>query len=223
MKINDSNIKDFLQKYMDGMTSVEEENLLAEYFRKAGRKKAPDDIPGDDWQAYMEMFAMFDSDTRHYNINMWMRYCAAAAVALLLVIGAWRWSGTEPQHSHYAGDCVAMTTARDTANTDVSADTTKVNTVPYERKTVKKKMIRTKRLRETPPVPRHYLAKASDNADSMQIDIDEAVRQTDLLIQAVYMQQKIDLNTIMQKNAIAVAEFEEWTDDADSYYIEETY
>lgn len=223
MKINDSNIKKFLQKYMDGMTSVEEENLLAEYFRKAGRKKAPDGIPEDDWQAYMEMFAMFDSDTRHYNINMWMRYCAAAAVALLLVIGAWRWSGTEPQHSHYAGDCVAMTTARDTANTDVSADTTKVNTVPYERKTVKKKMIRTKRLRETPPVPRHYLAKASDNADSMKIDIDEAVRQTDLLIQAVYMQQKIDLNTIMQKNAIAVAEFEEWTDDADSYYIEETY
>lgn len=223
MKINDSNIKDFLQKYMDGMTSVEEESLLAEYFRKAGHKKAPDSIPEDDWQAYREMFAMFGGDTRHYNINMWMRYCAAAAVALLIVIGAWRWSGTEQQNPHYAGDYVTMTTARDTAKTDVSADTTKVNTVPYERKTVKKKVIRTKRLRETPPVPRHYLAEASDNADSTKIDIEEAVRQTDLLIQAVYMQQKIDLNTIMQKNAIAVAEFEEWTDDADSYYIEETY
>ena len=221
MKINDSNIKDFLQKYMDGMTSVEEESMLAEYFRKAGRKKAPDSIPEDDWQAYREMFAMFGGVSHNYNI--WMRYCAAAAVALLMVIGAWRWSGTEQQNPHYAGDYVTMTTARDTAKTDVSADTTKVNTVPYERKTVKKKVIRTKRLRETPPVPRHYLAEASDKNDSMKIDIDEAVRQTDLLIQAVYMQQKIDLNTIMQKNAIAVAEFEEWTDDADSYYIEETY
>lgn len=223
MKINDSNIKDFLQKYMDGMTSVEEESMLAEYFRKAGRKKAPDSIPEDDWQAYREMFAMFGGDTRHYNINMWMRYCAAAAVALLIVIGAWRWSGTEQQNPHDADDYVTMTTARDTAKTDVSADTTKVNTVPYERKTVKKKVIRTKRLRETPPVPRHYLAEASDKNDSTKIDIEEAVRQTDLLIQAVYMQQKIDLNTIMQKNAIAVAEFEEWTDNADSYYIEETY
>lgn len=221
MKINDSNIKDFLQKYMDGMTSVEEESMLAEYFRKAGRKKAPDSIPEDDWQAYREMFAMFGGVSHNYNI--WMRYCAAAAVALLMVIGAWRWSGTEQQNPHYAGDYVAMTTARDTAKTDVSADTTKVNTVPYERKTVKKKVIRTKRLRETPPVPRHYLAEASDKNDSTKIDIDEAVRQTDLLIQAVYMQQKIDLNTIMQKNAIAVAEFEEWTNDADSYYIEETY
>ncbi|MBO4964628.1 MAG: hypothetical protein J6C65_06800 [Prevotella sp.] len=221
MKINDSNIKDFLQKYMDGITSVEEESMLAEYFRKAGRKKAPDSIPEDDWQAYREMFAMFGGASHNY--NMWMRYCAAAAVALLVVIGAWRWSGTEQQNPHYTGDYVTMTTARDTAKTDVSADTTKVNTVPYERKTVKKKVIRTKRLRETPPVPRHYLAEASDNADSMKIDIEEAVRQTDLLIQAVYMQQKIDLNTIMQKNAIAVAEFEEWTDDADSYYIEETY
>lgn len=154
---------------------------------------------------------------------MWMRYCAAAAVALLVVIGAWRWSVTEQQNPHDSGDCVAMTTAHDTAKTDVSADTTKVNIVPYERKTVKKKVMRPKRLRETPPVPRHYLAEASDNADSMKIDIEEAVRQTDLLIQAVYMQQKIDLNTIMQKNAIAVAEFEEWMDDADSYYIEETY
>lgn len=221
MKINDSNIKDFLQKYMDGITSVEEESMLAEYFRKAGRKKAPDSIPEDDWQAYREMFAMFGGASHNY--NMWMRYCAAAAVALLVVIGAWRWSGTEQQNPHDASDCVAMTTARDTVKTDVSADTTKVNTVPYERKTVKKKVIRTRRLRETPPVPRHYLAEASDKTDSTEIDIEEAVRQTDLLIQAVYMQQKIDLNTIMQKNAIAVAEFEEWTDDADSYYIEETY
>lgn len=221
MKINDSNIKDFLQKYMDGMTSVEEESMLAEYFRKAGRKKAPDSIPEDDWQAYREMFAMFGVASHNY--NMWMRYCATAAVALLMVIGAWRWSGTEQQNPHYAGDYVTMTTARDTAKTDVSADTTKVKIVPYERKTVKKKVMRPKRLRETPPVPRHYLAEASDNADSMKIDIEEAVRQTDLLIQAVYMQQKIDLNTVMQKNAIAVAEFEEWTDDADSYNIEETY
>lgn len=221
MKINGSNIKDFLQKYMDGMTSVEEESMLAEYFRKAGRKKAPDGIPEDDWQAYREMFTMFGGASHNY--NMWMRYCAAAAVALLMVIGAWRWSVTEQQHPHDANDCVALMTACDTAKTDVSADTTKVNTVPYEHKTVKKKMIRPKRLREIPPVPRHYLAEASDNADSTKIDIEEAVRQTDLLIQAVYMQQKIDLNTIMQKNAIAVAEFEEWTDDDDSYYIEETY
>lgn len=36
MKITDKNIAQFLQKYMDGQTSVDEERMLADYFRKHG-------------------------------------------------------------------------------------------------------------------------------------------------------------------------------------------
>lgn len=221
MNINDRNIKDFLQKYMDGMTSVEEENMLTGYFRKAGHKKAPDGIPEDDWQAYKDMFAMFGGARRNYNIMV--RYCVAAAVALLVVLGAWRWSDAGSWQSHDAGECVAMTAAPDTVTTDVGADTAKVNIMPYGRKTVKKKVLKTKRPRYVMPVPKHYLAEASDKADSVMVDIDEAVRQIDLLIQAVCVQQESDLNTIMRKNAMAVAEFDEWTDDADNSYIDDTY
>ena len=42
-----------LDKFMAGETSLDEEQLLAEYFRTHE--------VGDEWQEYKEMFALFDS------------------------------------------------------------------------------------------------------------------------------------------------------------------
>ena len=42
-----------LDKFMAGETSLNEEQMLAEYFRT--------DEVGDEWQEYKEMFALFDS------------------------------------------------------------------------------------------------------------------------------------------------------------------
>lgn len=51
MKKND--IQQLLDRFMDGMTTLDEERRLADYFRT-------DDVP-EEWLAYKEMFAYFDA------------------------------------------------------------------------------------------------------------------------------------------------------------------
>lgn len=53
-------VEDLLKRFMVGETSVEEETALAEYFFGAGDEDRPNNIPKEDWEAYREMFRMFD-------------------------------------------------------------------------------------------------------------------------------------------------------------------
>ena len=53
-------VEDLLKRFMAGETSVEEETALAEYFFGAGDEDRPNNIPKEDWEAYREMFRMFD-------------------------------------------------------------------------------------------------------------------------------------------------------------------
>lgn len=48
-----NDIQLLLDRYLDGLTSLEEEDRLADYFRSH-------DVP-EAWQAYKEMFAYFDA------------------------------------------------------------------------------------------------------------------------------------------------------------------
>ena len=54
--MTDLQIISLLQRYMDGLTTIDEENVLAEYFSKATDDDRPDEISADDWRAYREMF-----------------------------------------------------------------------------------------------------------------------------------------------------------------------
>lgn len=219
MRISDKNIKEMLQKYMDGMTSVEEENMLAIYFRKLRHKKAPDGISDDDWRAYREMFAMFYVK-KEQRFSFYIRYCAAAAIVLLVMIGAWQWLDGPGHQQPYNGNDMALTAYGDTTVNKVCPDTSKTEIMrvifPPDHRDMKKKSIKNKPMRNVPPVPRHYLAQSGAD-DSVTVDMDDAVRQADLLMHAVYVQQQSELYDIICQYAADVAELEEDTDDMEIY------
>ena len=50
-----------LESFMDGQTTVEQETQLADFFRQATDADRPEGISNDDWQAYCEMFRMFEN------------------------------------------------------------------------------------------------------------------------------------------------------------------
>ena len=58
--MKDIKVEDLLKRFMDGETSVEEEMALTEYFRGATDDDRPDNISKEDWEAYREMFRIFD-------------------------------------------------------------------------------------------------------------------------------------------------------------------
>ena len=58
--MKDIEVEELLKRFMAGETSVEEETALTEYFRGATDDDRPDSISMEDWEAYREMFRMFD-------------------------------------------------------------------------------------------------------------------------------------------------------------------
>ena len=50
-------IEQLLTRFMEGTSTLEEEDLLARYFKE--KKHLP-----EAWKAYREMFAMFDAELR---------------------------------------------------------------------------------------------------------------------------------------------------------------
>ena len=58
--MKDIKVEELLKRFMDGETSVEEEMALTEYFRGATDDDRPNNIPKEDWEAYREMFRMFE-------------------------------------------------------------------------------------------------------------------------------------------------------------------
>ena len=58
--MKDIEMEDLLKRFMDGETSVVEEDALAEYFRETGGDDRPLSISKEDWEAYREMFRMFE-------------------------------------------------------------------------------------------------------------------------------------------------------------------
>lgn len=59
--MKEKDIRQLIERFMAGQTSIEEENLLAEYFRTH-------DVP-EEWKAYKEMFAWFDEGMPLDNIQ----------------------------------------------------------------------------------------------------------------------------------------------------------
>ena len=61
--MNEQQLLSLLQRYMDGLTTVDEESALAVFIGKASDADRPDAISAEDWKAYQEMFAMFAPQT----------------------------------------------------------------------------------------------------------------------------------------------------------------
>lgn len=57
--MNEQQLLSLLQRYMDGLTTVDEESALAVFFGRASDADRHDAISAEDWKVYQEMFAMF--------------------------------------------------------------------------------------------------------------------------------------------------------------------
>ena len=217
--MKDIKVEELLRRFMDGETSLEEETALAEYFRGAGGDDRPDSIPEEDWEAYREMFRMFEDGNigvrvTHPHITETGRgrdahaprgiriYMAAAAVAAFFVLVFMLNIGGEQAEPMIAEvgavDTIkAMTVPIDTLRDEPSIETLRDGNVEISpTPSQKSKPKKLQKLPYTPPVPRHMIAQAAEangiSEDSMAVALDEAER----LINAMTVYQEIRISEI---------------------------
>ena len=212
-------VEDLLKRFMAGETSVEEETALAEYFFGAGDEDRPNNIPKEDWEAYREMFRMFDDGNigvrvTHPYITETGRgrdahaprgiriYMAAAAVAAFIVLVFMLNIGGEQGKPMIAEveavDTIkAMTVPIDTLRDKPSIDKLRNDNVEVSpTPSLKAKPKKQQKLPYTPPVPRHLIAQVAEangiSEDSMAVALEEAER----LINAMTVYQELRISEI---------------------------
>ena len=216
--MNDKHLTSLLQRFMDGATTVDEETVLADFFRHATDTDRPDCIAPDDWRVYRQMFAMFESGSagagepgvclqapRHIRLRHRTGWIAAAAAVALLVVGGLallpRHDGGDARplaefaRNNDAGSRLADSVATERSQR-ISADSMKLKERP---KPVRKNV----RPYWQPRPPKVYVAEAAKEQDSKTADngpddrqIDEAVKQAEALLKAISMQQAAELKQL---------------------------
>ena len=205
--MKDIKVEELLKRFMDGETSVEEEMALTEYFREATDEDRPDSIPEEDWEAYREMFRMFEDGEagrgRDAHAPRGIRiYMAAAAVAAFIVLVFILNIGGEQGKPMIAeveavdtikAMNVPIDTLRDKPSIDkLRNDNVEVSPTP----SLKAKPKKQQKLPYTPPVPRHLIAQVAEanevSEDSMAVALEEAER----LINAMTVYQEIRISEI---------------------------
>ena len=205
--MKDIKVEELLKRFMDGETSVEEEMALTEYFRGATDDDRPDSIPEEDWEAYREMFRMFEDGEagrgRDAHAPRGIRiYMAAAAVAafivLVLILNVGGKQGKPMIAEVEAVDTIkAMTVPIDTFRDKPSIDKLRNDNVEVSpTPSLKAKPKKQQKLPYTPPVPRHLIAQVAEanevSEDSMAVALEEAER----LINAMTVYQEIRISEI---------------------------
>ena len=200
-------VEELLKRFMDGETSVEEEMALTEYFREATDEDRPDSIPEEDWEAYREMFRMFEDGEagrgRDAHAPRGIRiYMAAAAVAafivLVLILNVGGKQGKPMIAEVEAVDTIkAMNVPIDTLRDKPSIDKLRNDNVEVSpTPSLKAKPKKQQKLPYTPPVPRHLIAQVAEanevSEDSMAVALEEAER----LINAMTVYQEIRISEI---------------------------
>ena len=205
--MKDIKVEELLKRFMDGETSVEEEMALTEYFSEATDEDRPDSIPEEDWEAYREMFRMFEDGEagrgRDAHAPRGIRiYMAAAAVAafivLVLILNVGGKQGKPMIAEVEAVDTIkAMTVPIDTLRDKPSIDKLRNDNVEVSpTPSLKAKPKKQQKLPYTPPVPRHLIAQVAEanevSEDSMAVALEEAER----LINAMTVYQEIRISEI---------------------------
>lgn len=185
-------IKKQLERFMAGLTSVEEEQALAKYFRTH-------DVD-DEWEAYKEMFAWFDNGmpeeeakplqkTRQWRkIATIVTVAAAAALIIICVL---------PKTAHYT------TVKQSTAYTKVNdikpvfnADSTIKDTVKVAEPIKKQEKSIRRRYMYSPAPPKTYYAMNSNDSryreDDMKVEeeLQKIYTRQEELLQTIYMQSE---------------------------------
>ena len=236
--MNEQQLLALLQRYMDGLTTVDEESALAVFFGRASDADRPDAISAEDWKVYQEMFAMFtpqaQSLTQKHNateheaieleitehrsrftlrqVSVWI--ASAAAVALIVFAAS-----TQLRHDSSSSPTLAQhsvsTPAADSLSDSISADQPQRIVVDSVRqKLPKQKTRKAPRPYWQPRPPKVYMAGA-DKPSAAQLDsakIEEAVRQADILLQTINALQSVEMDKL-QLQALELMEDEEYDND----------
>lgn len=208
--MTDLQIISLLQRYMDGLTTIDEEKALAEFFSKATDDNRPEAISADDWRAYREMFGMFatanepieqskeeiSAITHGFNLrNVAVWITSAAAVALLVFAASTQLDNNKMDNKPLAQQ-VKNKISVDSIADSISAERPQPIAVDsIKPQPVKQQRHKTVRPYWQPRPPKVYVADALD-AKPDTTDIEEAVRQADILLQAISVHQSAEINQL---------------------------
>ena len=223
--MTDLQIISLLQRYMDGLTTIDEEKALAEFFSKATDDNRPEAISADDWRAYREMFGMFatanepieqskeeiSAITHGFNLrNVAVWITSAAAVALLVFAASTQLDNNKMDNKPLAQQVINKISVDSIADSISAERPQPIAVDSIKPQPVKQQRHKTVRPYWQPRPPKVYVADALD-AKPDTTDIEEAVRQADILLQAISVHQSAEIN---QQELQALEVFED--DDSDN-------
>ena len=208
--MTDLQIISLLQRYMDGLTTIDEEKALAEFFSKATDDNRPEAISADDWRAYREMFGMFatanepieqskeeiSAITHGFNLRNVAVWITSAAAVALLVFAASTQLDNNTMDNHPLAQQVINKISVDSIADSISAERPQPIAVDgIKPQPVKQQRHKTVRPYWQPRPPKVYVADVLD-AKPDTTDIEEAVRQADILLQAISVHQSAEINQL---------------------------
>lgn len=208
--MTDLQIISLLQRYMDGLTTIDEEKALAEYFSKATDDDRPDEISADDWRAYREMFGMFatanepieqskeeiSAITHGFNFrNVAVWITSAAAVALLVFAASTQLDNNTMDNKPLAQQVINKISVDSIADSISAERPQPIAVDSIKPQPVKQQRHKTVRPYWQPRPPKVYVADVLD-AKPDTTDIEEAVRQADILLQAISVHQSAEINQL---------------------------
>lgn len=208
--MTDLQIISLLQRYMDGLTTIDEEKALAEFFSKATDDNRPEAISADDWRAYREMFGMFatanepieqskeeiSAITHGFNFrNVAVWITSAAAVALLVFAASTQLDNNKMDNKPLAQQVINKISVDSIADSISAERPQPIAVDSIKPQPVKQQRHKTVRPYWQPRPPKVYVADALD-AKPDTTDIEEAVRQADILLQAISVHQSAEINQL---------------------------
>ncbi|WP_308277114.1 hypothetical protein [Prevotella sp.] len=208
--MTDLQIISLLQRYMDGLTTIDEEKALAEFFSKATDDNRPEAISADDWRAYREMFGMFatanepieqskeeiSAITHGFNLrNVAVWITSAAAVALLVFAASTQLDNNKMDNKPLAQQVINKISVDSIADSISAERPQPIAVDSIKPQPVKQQRHKTVRPYWQPRPPKVYVADALD-AKPDTTDIEEAVRQADILLQAISVHQSAEINQL---------------------------
>lgn len=238
--MTDRQIISLLKRYMDGATTVEEETALADFFCTATDADRPDAISAADWSAYREMFCMFapekaekdqqdeapDNTVRRFTLRKSLLWVASAAAVASLVFAVSTLLPDNTPSGQSSNVPLAQQAARlvpaDSVADSISAEQPqRILADSVKQPPEKRRLHKSLRPYWQPRPPKVYVAEADKGASAAadSTDIEEAVRQADILLHAINANQSAAIN---QLELQAMELFEADDAEADEYGLEVT-
>lgn len=238
--MTDRQIISLLKRYMDGATTVEEETALADFFCAATDADRPDAISAADWSAYREMFCMFALEkaekdqqneaaaptVQRFTLRNTLFWVASAAAVAVLVFAVSALLPDNTPCGQSSGAPLAQQAARlvptDSVADSISAEQPqRILADSVKQQPGKQRLHKSVRPYWQPRPPKVYVAEADRSAPTHadSTDIEEAVRQADILLHAINVNQSAEIN---QLELQAMELFEADDAEADEYEPEAT-